>query len=92
MGSKILSYGETGIIKTAFHKETTSININKIKINRIILFDKTSYGSKGSLKHHIGYIHTDRILLPLNITLPQLTGYAKHFNDENKVIDFLVAD
>ena len=29
---------------------------------------------------------------PLNIRLPQLTGYAKHFSDENKVIHFLVSD
>ena len=87
-----MSYGETAIIKSAFHKETTSININKIEINRIVLSDKTSYGDKGSLKHYIGYRHTDGILSPLNIRLPQLSGYAKHFNDENKVINFLVAD
>ena len=92
MGSKILSYGETAIIKSAFHKKTTSINNNKIEINRLVLFDKTSYGNKDSLKHYIGYRHTDGILSPLNIRLPQLTGYAKHFNDENKVINFLVAD
>ena len=40
MESKILSYGETAIIKSAFYKETTSININEIGINRIVLFDK----------------------------------------------------
>ena len=86
MGSKTLSYGETATIKSAFHKETTSININEIEIN------KTSYGNKGSLKHYIGYRQTDGILSSLNIRLPQLNGYAKHFNDENKVINFLVAD
>ena len=84
MGSKILSYGKTAIIKSAFPKKTTSISINEIKINRIVLFDKTSYGNKGSLKHYIGYRHTDGILSPLNIRLPQLTGYAKHFNDKIK--------
>ena len=92
MGSKILSYGETAIIKSAFQRETTSININKIEINRIVLFDKTSCGNEGSLKHYVGYRHTDGILSPLNIKLPQLNGYAKHFNDENKVINFLVVD
>ena len=30
--------------------------------------------------------------MPLNIRLPQLTGYVKHFSDENKLIDFLVTD
>ena len=79
------------LLKVHFTKKTTSININEIKINRIILFDITSYDNKDSLKCYIGYKHTDGILSPLNIRLPQLTGYAKHFNDENKVINFLVA-
>ena len=86
-----MSYDEIAIIKSVFYKKTTSIDINEIKINRIVLFDKTSYGNKGSLKRYIGYRHTDGILSPLNIKLPQLTGYAKQFNDE-KVINFLVAD
>ena len=50
MESKILSCGETAIIKSALHKKTTSININQIKINRIVLFEKTSHGNKGSFK------------------------------------------
>ena len=53
MGSKILSYGEIAIIKSAFYKKTTSININEIEINRIVLFDITSYRNKGSLKRYI---------------------------------------
>ena len=80
-----MSYGETAIIKSAFYKKTASININEIKINRIVLFNKTSYGSKGPLKHYIGYRHTDRILSALNIRLPQLTGYANHFNNKVKI-------
>ena len=87
MGSKILSYGETAIIKSAFHKKTTSVNINEIEINRIVLFNKTSYGNKGSFKHYIGYSHPDRNFSPLNIRLPQLTGYAKHFDNGDKLIN-----
>ena len=85
-------YGETAIIKSAFNKKTTSININEIEINRIVLFDKTSHGNKGLFKHYIGYSQPDRNLSPLNIRLPQLTGYAKHFYDVDKTINFLVAD
>ena len=55
MGSKILSYGETAIIKNAFQKKTTSININEIEINSMVLFNKNSYGNKGSLEHYTGY-------------------------------------
>ena len=42
MGSRVLSCGETCIDKNAFHNNKSSININEIEINRIVLFDKTS--------------------------------------------------
>ena len=93
MEPKILSYGETGIIKTAFQKKTTSINLNEIEINRIALFDKTSYGNKSSFNRYIGYKHKGEALLsPLNVKLPQLIGYAEHFNNGDKLINFLVTD
>ena len=41
MRSKVSIYGKIGINKNAFHKATTSISIDEIEINRIILFDKT---------------------------------------------------
>ena len=80
------------LLKVHFTKKTTSINIDEIEINKIVLFDKTSYDNKGSFKHYIGYSHPDGNLLPLNIRLPQLTGYVKHFSDENKLINFSVAN
>ena len=39
MRSKVLSYGEIGINKNAFDKTTTSVSIDEIEINRIMLFD-----------------------------------------------------
>ena len=80
------------LLKVHFTKKLISININEIRINRIILFDKTSYGNKSSFKHYIGYSHPDGNLSPLNIRLPQLTGYVKYFNDVDKIINFLVVD
>ena len=92
MGSNVLSYGDIGINKNAFHKATTSISIDEIEVNRIMLFDKTLCCNKGSFKYYIGYRHKGGTLSPLNIKLPQLTGYAKHFNDNNKYINFFVTD
>ena len=54
----------------------------------MVLFNKTSYGNKGSFKHYIEYRNVDGNLSPLNIRLLQLTGYVKHFRDENKHINF----
>ena len=74
MEPKVLTYDETCIDKNAFHKTTTSINIDEVEIDKITLLDKTSYGNKGSFKYHIGYRYKiEALLLPLNIKLPQLT-------------------
>ena len=87
-----MSYDEACIDKNAFHKTTTSIYIDEVDINKITLLDKTSYGNNGSFKYHIGYRHKNEALLsPLNIKLPQLTGYTKHFNS-NKYVNLLVND
>ena len=88
-----MSYDKTCINKNAYHKTATSINIDKVDINKITLLDKTSCGNKGSFKYHIGYRYKNESLLsPLNIKLPQLTGYTKHFDDNNKYVNLLVND
>ena len=92
MGSKILGCGEIAIDKNAFHNSKSSISINEVEINKIILFDKTSCGNKGSFKRRIGYRYKDGTFSPLNLKLPQLTGYTKHFNNGDKLVNFLVAD
>ena len=49
MESKILCCGETSTDKNSFKNNKSSININEVEINKIVLSDKTSYGGKGSL-------------------------------------------
>ena len=80
-------------IKMHFTKKTTSINIDEVEIDKITRLDKTSYGNKGSFKYHIGYRHKNEALLsPLNIKLPQLTRYTKHFDNNNKYVNLLAND
>ena len=81
------------INKNTFHKKTTSINIDEVESDKITLLHKTSYGNKGSFKYHIGYRHKNEALIsPLNMKLPQLTGYTKHFDNNNKYVNLLVND
>ena len=91
-GVKSLRLCKTGIDKNAFHNNKTSISTDEVEINRIVLFGKMSYGNKGSFKYYIGYIHKDGTFSPLNIKLLQLTGYTKHFDNDDKCINFLVTD
>ena len=92
MESKI-SYDETCINENAFHKETNSVNIDEVEIDKIMMLDKTSYGNKSFFKYYIGYIHKNKALLsPVNIKLPQLTEYTKHFDHKYKYGNLLVND
>ena len=51
---------------------------------------KEPSGTKYSHKYFIGYIDND-IIRPLSIRLPQMTGYARKFN-ENASMSFIVKD
>ena len=47
-----------------------------------------AYGTKNSFKYFIGYDDND-VIRPLLVKLPQMTGYARNFN-ENKSMSFRV--
>ena len=68
MESKVFSYGKTYINKIAFHEETNSINNDEVEIDKIMLFDKTSYGNESSLYMYKG----EAFPSSLCIKLPQL--------------------
>ena len=77
MEQEAVYFGENGIIKSAFHKNTKPININKGDIEEIVLSHKKSYG-KDSFKYFIGYRHKGNAFpSPLYVKLPQMNAYTK---------------
>ena len=78
------------IKKSSFYKNKKINNIEDIDVNNILVSKKESYGTKNSLKYFIGYNDNDNIR-PLCIRLPQMTGYARKFN-ENATMSFIVKD
>ena len=53
-----------------------------------MLFDKTSYGNKGSYKYYIRYLHeTDPFPSPLHIKLPKMNAFVKYFDNNNKYMN-----
>ena len=58
-----------------------------VDVNKILVSEKEPYGTKNAVKYFIGYNDNDAIR-PLCLTLPQMTGYARKF-DEN-VMSFRV--
>ena len=72
--------------KSDFYKNKKISNIEGIDVNNILVSKKELYGNKNSLKYFIRYNDND-IIRPLCIRLPQMTGYARKF-DENATMSF----
>ena len=62
--------------------------IDDVDVNKKLVFKKEPYDTKNARKYFIGYNDND-VIRPLCIRLPQMTGYAKKFN-ENATMFFRV--
>ena len=68
------------INKSDFYKNKKVFKLVDININKILVSKKEPYGTKNALKYFIGYNDND-VIRPLCLRLPQMTGYAKKFNE-----------
>ena len=55
-------------------------------VNKIFVLKNKPYGTKNAIKYFIGYNDKNEFK-PICIRLPQMTGYAKYF-DDNKTMPF----
>ena len=90
MSRKNITFNDKKIRKSTFYKNKKINNTEDIDVNNILVSKKESHGNKNSLKYFIEYNDND-IIRPLCIRLPQMTGYARKF-DENATMSFIVKD
>ena len=90
MSGKTINFNDKKVRKSNFYKNKKMYRIEDIDINNVLVSKKQPYGTKYSFKYFIGYNDND-IIRPLCIRLPQMTGYAKKFN-ENITMSFRVND
>ena len=86
MSGKNINFDNKKIRKSNFYKNKKLNRIDDIDVNKILISKKELYWTKKSLKYFIGYNDND-IIRPLYIRLPQMTGYARKF-DENAAMSF----
>ena len=88
MSGKNINFDDKKINRSSFYKNKKINDIEDIDVNIVLVSKKESYGNKNSFKYFIGYNDND-IIRPLCIRLPQMTGYARKF-DENATVSFTV--
>ena len=89
MSGKNVNFDDKKIRKSTFYKKTIN-NMDDIGINIIFVSKKELYVTKNSLKYFTGY-NDNNIIRPLCIRLPQMTGYARKF-DNNTAMYFRVSN
>ena len=87
MSEKNINYDEKKNKKSTFYKNKRIYSTDDIDVNNKLVSEKEPYGNKNLLKYFIGY--NDDIIRPLCIRPPQMTGYARKF-DENATFSFIV--
>ena len=90
MSGRNINFDDKKIKRSSFYKNKKINNIEEIDVNNILVSKKEPYGTKNSHKYFIGYNDNDNIR-PLCIRLPQMTGYARKFN-ENATMSFILKD
>ena len=86
MSGKNINVNNKKIKKREIYKNRKVNSIDDIDVNKILFSKKEQYSTKNSFKYFIGYNDNDAIR-PLCVRLPQMTGYAKKF-DENATMSF----
>ena len=86
MSEKNINFDGKKIEKSEFYKNKKVFQIDDIDVNKILVSKKEPYGKNNSLIYFIGYNDND-VIRPLCLRLPQMTGYAKKFN-ENATMSF----
>ena len=81
MSGKNTNFDDKKIKKSGFYKNKKAFQIDDVDVNKILASKKETYGTKSAFIYFIGYNDND-FIRPLCLRLPQMTGYAKKFNED----------
>ena len=90
MSEKALKFNNIRLNKKEFHNSKKPIDLMSVNVDQIVVSDKFKHNNEG-FKYFIGY-QEGEIAKPLCITLPQMNGYIKYFENLGKNMSFLIKD
>ena len=75
MSENTLTFSNIRFDKKEFHKSKQPIDLMSVNVDQIVVSDKFKHRDEG-FKYFIGY-QEGKIVKPLSIILPQISGYIK---------------
>ena len=86
MSEKTLKFNNIRLNKKEFHKSKEPIDLMSVIVGEIVVSDKFKHNNE-VFKYFIGY-QEGRIVKPLCIILPQMSGYIKYFENGGENVFF----
>ena len=90
MTKKPLKFNNIRVDKKKFHMSKKAIDLMSVNLNKIVVSDRFNY-NEDCFKYFIGY-QKGKIVRPLCIILPQMSGYIKYFEYGSPNMSFLIKD
>ena len=90
MSEKTLKFNNIRLNKKEFHKSEEPIDLMSVNVDQIVVSDRFKHNNE-SFKYFIGY-QKDKIVKPLCIISPQISGYIKYFKNGSKNMSYLIKD
>ena len=86
MNEKTRKFYNIRVNEKEFHKSKQPINLDLVNVDQIVISDKFKHNDDG-FKYFVGY-KKGKIVKPLCIILPQMSGYIKCFENGGKNMSF----
>ena len=90
MSSKKIKFGENEVDKKEFYSSKQAISLDSVDLSKIVVSNKWKINDT-TYEYLSGYLNND-VIQPLCVTLPQMNGYIKYFDDGGKNMSFVTDD
>ena len=90
MSFREIKFGNKEVNKKEFYSSKQAISLDSVDLNKIVVSKKWKINDT-TYKHICGYLNNDTIQ-PLCVSLTQMDGYIKYFDDGGKNMSFVTDD
>ena len=90
MGLKKIKFGDKEVNKKDFYSLQQAIPLDSVDLDKIVVSNKLKI-NETTWKYLCGYLN-NHVVQPLCVILPQMSGYIKYFDSDNKNMSFVTED
>ena len=84
---KKIKFGDKEVNKKEFYSSKQAIPLDSVDLDKIVVSNKWKI-NETTYKYLCGYLNND-VIQPFCVTLPQMIGYIKYFDNGGKYMSFV---